>query len=220
MLKIPLPRASQLDQPLWHYDKSSNYSVKSSYQVALKIEFPNCPSSSSSTQTSWNAIWTLGIPEKVKIFTWTVKNLLPTVDNHWRRKSVQDPLCKRCGRTSETTYHVLFECRASQKTWKLTPVRETIRGLIHQNMMDILYELKRSNNTNELEMIVTVCWAIWHSRNLFVFERKRENFRLSVARSKAILDSYRRIQAPKEEWRLMQQPTRQQTWNPPPESYN
>lgn len=63
-LKIPLPRASQLDQPLWHYDKSGNYSIKSSYQVALKIKFPNCPSSSSSTRAPWNAIWTLGIPEK------------------------------------------------------------------------------------------------------------------------------------------------------------
>lgn len=119
---------------------------------------------------TWNS-------RKVKIFMWrAVKNLLPTADSLWMRKIVHDPLCKRCGRTSETTYHVLFECRASQKTWKLTPVRETIRGLIHQNMMDILYELKRSNSTNELEMIVTACWAIWHSRNLFVFERKEKTF--------------------------------------------
>lgn len=48
ILKIPLPKAPSLDQPLWHYDKSKNYSVKSGYQVALKMKFPTGPSSSSS----------------------------------------------------------------------------------------------------------------------------------------------------------------------------
>lgn len=38
--RIPLPSSPMADQILWHYDKKKrNYSVKSEYYVALKINF-------------------------------------------------------------------------------------------------------------------------------------------------------------------------------------
>lgn len=86
-------------------------------------------------------------------------------------------------------------------------------------MMEILYELKENGSKNDLEMIVAVCWAIWRSRNLFIFEKKREDFQQLVVTSDAILHSYRRIQEPKEQSNLMQKTPRQQTWTPPPEGW-
>lgn len=46
IIKIPFPRQPMADQILWHYDKKVNYSVKSGYQVALKIKLQDSPSCS------------------------------------------------------------------------------------------------------------------------------------------------------------------------------
>lgn len=46
ILKIMLPRSPRPDGQLWAFDKYGNYSVKSGYQIALRLKFPNWPSSS------------------------------------------------------------------------------------------------------------------------------------------------------------------------------
>lgn len=68
MLKIPLPRQLKPDQGMWHYDKKGNYSVKSGYQLALKLRFPDKPRYSGEKYKSWHPIWYLQVLEKVKIF--------------------------------------------------------------------------------------------------------------------------------------------------------
>lgn len=70
ILKIILPKSPRPDGQLWAFDKHGNYSVKSGYQVALRLKFPDCPSSSKRNSSEWHAIWKLDIPEKVKIFMW------------------------------------------------------------------------------------------------------------------------------------------------------
>lgn len=64
ILKIHLPRTPQADQIIWHYDKLGNYSVKSGYQIALRLKFPDSPCSSENSQTVWSVIWKLDLPEK------------------------------------------------------------------------------------------------------------------------------------------------------------
>lgn len=59
-----------------------------------------------------------------------------------------------------------------------------------------LQELAMKRNKKDLELIVAVCWAIWHSRNLFVYECKQEDFQLLVAGAVAIAESMRRIKIP------------------------
>lgn len=73
-------------------------------------------------------------------------------DNFWKRKIVHYRLYQRCGRGNKTTYRALFYCKASQKTWDLTPLQKTVRGFSHKDMLGILYELKESKSKNELKM--------------------------------------------------------------------
>lgn len=68
ILKIPMPTQPRSDPVLWHYNKKGFYLVKSGYQLALQMRFPNKPSSSKEGKSSWSLIWYLQIPEKVKIF--------------------------------------------------------------------------------------------------------------------------------------------------------
>ncbi|KAH9736873.1 putative reverse transcriptase/RNA-dependent DNA polymerase [Citrus sinensis] len=128
ILRIPLPRNPSPDQPLWHFDKRGEYTVKSGYQVALNQKFPDQLSSSKRNQTSWSIIWNTELPEKIKIFMWRmVKNLLPTTTNLWRRKVLQSPWCQRCQRTEETMAHAIFKCKVVQKIWSLTDHVSEIR---------------------------------------------------------------------------------------------
>ncbi|XP_015387831.1 uncharacterized protein LOC107177858 [Citrus sinensis] len=65
-------------------------------------------------------MWMLDLPEKIKIFMWRViKNILPTAENLWKRKSLQDSICQRCKKEVETIKHVLVECKAARKVWEL-----------------------------------------------------------------------------------------------------
>lgn len=68
MLKIPLPKEDKDDEVLWHFDRKDLYSVKSGYQITLQLKFPNSPSCSNNVSKCWNDLWTLNLPEKIKIF--------------------------------------------------------------------------------------------------------------------------------------------------------
>ncbi|KAL9411236.1 hypothetical protein AB3S75_044931 [Citrus x aurantiifolia] len=51
IMNIPLPRNHSKDQVIWHYDRKGEYSVKSGYQIALKLKVPDTPSSSMNSST-------------------------------------------------------------------------------------------------------------------------------------------------------------------------
>lgn len=59
---IPLPRTPQEDMVIWHYDKKGLYSVKSGYQLALKIKFSESPTRSTGAPQGWQHIWRLNLP--------------------------------------------------------------------------------------------------------------------------------------------------------------
>lgn len=127
ILRTPLPRTPRKDILIWQFDKQGNYSVKSGYQVAVKLKSPGNPSCSDSSKTQWKVIWEADIPEKIKIFMWrAAQNMLPTAGNLWKRKVVIDAVCQSCWCQSEDGFHALLECKAARKVWKLTEFYEDI----------------------------------------------------------------------------------------------
>lgn len=56
----------------------------------------------------------------------------------------------------------------------------------------------------------------WFSRNLLIFEGKKETSQLSVARAIAVVESYQRVRSPADQTTLNQQTNNQQVWLPPP----
>lgn len=64
ILRIPLPRVPQSDKLIWHFAKDGNYSIKSGYQIALKLKFSGGTGSSDRSKTNWGVIWSREIPEK------------------------------------------------------------------------------------------------------------------------------------------------------------
>lgn len=61
--------------------------MKSGYQLALKLNHSEDPGCSGNILNQWNVIWTLDLPEKIKIFIWrATNNLLPTAENLWKKE--------------------------------------------------------------------------------------------------------------------------------------
>lgn len=122
IFNIPLPKEKAEGEVSWHCGKKGEYSVKSGYQLALKIKSPEPSNSSGNNSKHWNALWSLKIPKKIKIFMWrAIKNLLPSVENLWKMRILQEPICQRCNRSVETISHALLECKAANKIWIQAP---------------------------------------------------------------------------------------------------
>lgn len=137
--KIPLPAEQSEDEVLWHYDKRGNYLVKSGYQLALRMKFPKSSSSSENTTQYWSTLWSLELPEKIKIFMWRASNnLLPLAKNLWKRKVVHEPTCQRCRRNIESINHALLECKATRKIWLHFPYTVPSLEAYSQDIFSIL----------------------------------------------------------------------------------
>ena len=156
--RIPLPRQPNPDQVVWHYDKKGEYSVKSGYQLALKMKTPDMASCSEEKQNFWNAIWYLQIPEKVKIFMWRAFNdLLPTMENLWKRKVVQFPRCQRCYGMGESIFHALFACKVSKKTWQLTCFGEEMGLCKNKDVCNLFQFMTGRKNKAGMELMAALC---------------------------------------------------------------
>ena len=170
ILKIPLPKEHLDDEVLWHYDKRGEYSVKSGYQLALRMKFLDAPSSPERRSQYWSALWSLELPQKITIFMWRESNnLLPSTENLWKRKVLLAPTCQRCRKSIESISHALLECKAAKSIWLQSPF--TVPSFKHhsQDIFSILQGMAKELRKADLELMVALCWAIWFSRNKFIF---------------------------------------------------
>ncbi|KAH9680916.1 reverse transcriptase domain-containing protein [Citrus sinensis] len=139
IVKILLPRRPMKEEVMWHYDRKGQYLVKSGYQIALNLKFPARPTSSAAEQNQWNTIWMLTLPEKIRIFAWrTAKNLLPSAENLWKRKVIQEPVCQFCNNKLETVFHALVGCKVVQKIWKITRFEDDLKDCVDQDILSLL----------------------------------------------------------------------------------
>ena len=210
--RIPLPRTPQEDEVIWHYDMKGLYSVVSGYQLALKIKFSKPPTKSTSASQGWQSIQRLNLPRKIKIFVWkAARNLLPTIENMWRRKILQEPTCQICKVKRKDVFHALMECRLARKIWKCTNLEAEVKGVMRE---DIMQRIKSTWNKIKIDYVVTIWQVAWHARNKFLFKGKKLDPVVSMA--KAIMDVYRTMQFQNQEGQISTEDLEMQRWNPPP----
>ncbi|KAH9742605.1 hypothetical protein KPL70_003002 [Citrus sinensis] len=214
---IPLPRTPQEDEIIWHYDRKGLYSVKSGYQLALKIKFPEPPTGSAGASQGWQNIWKLNLPGKIKNFVWkAAKNLLPTAENLWRRKILQEPICTICKAGREDIFHALMECNLARKIWRCTNLEAAVQTVRREDMLSTMHSLMRKGAKSEIDYVASIWWATWHARNKLLFEGKKPDPMETVARAKAILDAYQSMQFKEQESPRSIKEKKMQRWNPPP----
>lgn len=108
--KIKLPSRPFDDFLAWSGEKSGLFTVRSAYNLALKLKnLQNLQSSSSALNGErklWSHIWKGGVPPKVNVFAWKLsRNALPTKRNKFIRGMEVNGICPICDREDESSYH-------------------------------------------------------------------------------------------------------------------
>lgn len=70
----------------------------------------------------------------------------------------------------------------------------------------------------EAELIVVYCWMIWFARNKFIFEGKKLEPRILVAKAESILEAYQRVRKAESAKVSSDRRANKQRWKPPPEN--
>ncbi|XP_059451001.1 uncharacterized protein LOC132181785 [Corylus avellana] len=118
------PDASVLEAPLGKTPSFAWRSIQSSigligegliWRMGMEIQLG---SSRSRDSELWHFLWNLPIPNAEKHFFWRAcHEILPTRDNLWRRKVIDDPRCPICESKEESTFHILWQCQSAKDVW-------------------------------------------------------------------------------------------------------
>lgn len=86
----------------------------------------------------------------------------------------------------------------------------------NQDLLGVFQALTTKKSKTKMELFTAICWANWHSRNLFTFEGKNEDSQVSLAKAEAIVEAYRKIKPPPLMSSQSQTPSAEQSWKPSP----
>ncbi|XP_024038830.1 uncharacterized protein LOC112097702 [Citrus clementina] len=98
----------------------------------------------------------------------------------------------------ETTAHALMECKLARTVWKTTKFAVDIGNIAHQDILSFVHEACK--------------------KSCFV-RGKRDEPCITAAKAEAVVDSFKRIQAPRRILKAGDQMTTQTCWSPPPSGW-
>ena len=104
ILALALNHLNSQDTLIWKENKAHEFSVRTTYQVALRLKNTSAAEHSSARVhgVTWTKIWKLKVPPKVRTFLWRAcPNCLPTRDNLSRKVQVE-AICEFCRQEPET----------------------------------------------------------------------------------------------------------------------
>ena len=113
ILAIPIPSRPSPDNLIWTPDPKGNFSIKSAYHTG-HASLPSI----APIGISWNKIWNLNLPERLKMLLWRIEvNVLPTKENLLNCLHVSDAYCLFCKDSIESLSHLFFNCPTSRAFW-------------------------------------------------------------------------------------------------------
>lgn len=118
---------------------------------------------------------------------------MPIAVNLQRKQVLHEPFCQIYGNRFENIFHALMECKAAQKTWRLTNFAERFKSLAGPYMLTVFQDLAKKISRTNFELMAITCWTIWKARNKYIFEAKKLNPHMSMAKAEALLEAYQRI---------------------------
>jgi hypothetical protein len=168
ILNIPLSPNLPQDRIIWIGSKSGMFSVKSAYYIGrvLKEDARGQCSYADRMPDIWKDLWNLKILGKVKLFAWRdCQNLLPTRDNLYKRKVIQDPSCPCRSLEVETVIHSLWSCPAAEDVWGDHFSCFQKCSSLQISFMHLLDYCFRNYDKENVELLLVVARNIWIRRN-------------------------------------------------------
>ena len=94
-----------------------------------------------------------------------------------------------------------------------------IKGRLGQDILTMMHDMNKRRGKADLEMMVTIFWVTWNARNKMLFQGKRENPQVLIAKAEAVTEAYTRVKQPSDACKENQQVILTQTWSPPQNGY-
>ena len=183
ILSIKLCSSYEVDQLVWHYNKTGDYTVKSGYWLATHTPSNHHITPPPSDIQLKQLIWNLPTAPKIKHFLWKMITLsLPLGRNLQRCHVTSSVKCPYCDQ-EETAEHLFFDCSYAQNIWRASGYSNS--GSLQsqgtqENKLGLLLH-QDSTIPNQLKQLPWwILWCIWKCRNKTVFQQKLTHLRHSL----------------------------------------
>ncbi|KAK9032449.1 hypothetical protein V6N11_056713 [Hibiscus sabdariffa] len=148
----------------WH----DRFTVREAYLKCME-------NSLDSSSTHWDAVWSLSVPQRVRVFLWlALRQKLMTNLERQRRNLCNNVSCSRCS-FAESTTHVLRDCAHARQIWDAVCSGTVSSSFYTADLHTwLLLNLRSRNILAPLDvpwniLFGSVCWHIWKCRNEYVF---------------------------------------------------
>jgi hypothetical protein len=193
ILNIPLSPNLPQDRLIWKDTKDGKFTVRSAYHLGYSLHDNDRGQSSSgaSEQGVWKLLWSLRVPNQVKVFTWwALHDILPTRVNLVRRKVIEDNLCPVCKTERETVIHVLWTCPVAQDVWRGSLSNFQKCGTNYSSFLTLFEDFQVRFKKETMELMVITARRLWLRRNSFIFEGVFSSPSNILARAKVTLEEF------------------------------
>ncbi|PNX95640.1 hypothetical protein L195_g018833 [Trifolium pratense] len=148
----------------WKWNLNGFYTARDGYHWLDCNEFIT-----NTNEVSWNWLWHISAPEKIKFFLWTtLQNAFPTKSMLSHRGMLRDIFCPRCNTDEATTMHCLRDYEFVKCLWKSF-------GFTNQTFFqeNNLYSwLRHSIDGPSIFAFLAADWWLWRARNQMCMENK------------------------------------------------
>lgn len=109
----------------------------------------------------WRTLWSLEVPEKVKMFIWrTCQACLPTAVALQEKRVNIDSICSWCRAGVEDTIHVLVECEYAKKVWESLGMAHWVQGSSGDTGFCLFKRLFSTGTKEQCLLLVLTSWSI------------------------------------------------------------
>lgn len=145
-------------------------------------------------QGSWDLIWKLKIPPKVKNLIQRVcRNTLPTRVRLGDRGVNCAKVCALCNMMEEDNLHLFFRCPGSCNIWSMCESSTTINNVISQghDIADTIFQLPHMLNGDDAALLCCIIWSIWKQQNNKIWNDVADAHMFVLERARTMLQDWR-----------------------------
>ena len=180
IISIPLCTRQIEDFWAWVHEKNGVFTVRLAYRMLVEtkmrreawLEGRGHSSDTSRDAKSWDRLWKVDIPLKVKKFLWRLaQQSVPTADVLHHRDMSTSTRCGLCG-SEDSWQHSLLHCTVARCVWALQDhdLVETLNSTREPDARRWLFSLLDTLSSAEFIQVAVTMWALWYARRQALHE--------------------------------------------------
>jgi ribonuclease HI len=129
-----------------------------------------CGFNRENASTTWDKIWKLQVPERVRSFIWLAKHDRLLTNLRRKKMGLSHDMCLFCGNVVESTLHVLRDCPLAMTIWgQVVPLED--KGMFFMSTLETWMSINLNNSVNwscNIEWSAywaIACHSLWFWRN-------------------------------------------------------